>query len=182
MRADRRRVPWGRAEVRSALRSLLVSAVIVVGYFTLPFTSPLTANTIAFLAAGLLLVAGLLVWQVRAIRVSSYPRVRAFATVAITLPLFLVIFAIAYHLMSRADATNWSEPMSRLDALYFTVTTFATVGFGDINARSATARAVVTVQIILDLVLIGLMTRVIVRAVQEALGRRQDATERSGGA
>jgi hypothetical protein len=173
----RRRVPWGRPEVRSALRSLTVSVVIVIGYFTLPFTSPFTANTTIFLVGGLVSVAGLLAWQVMTIRVSRFPRARAFATLATTVPLFFVVFASAYHLMSRADAGNWSEPMSRLDALYFTVTTFATVGFGDISAESAAARAVVTVQIILDLVLIGLMTRVIVRAVQEALGRQQEGSE-----
>lgn len=174
----RRRVPWGGPEVRSALRSLLVSVVIVLGYFVLPFTSPFTTNTTVFLVGGLVFVAGLLAWQVRGIKSSPYPRARAFSTLAITVPLFFVVFASAYHLMSRADAGNWSEPMSRLDALYFTVTTFATVGFGDISAVSATARAVVTVQIILDLVLIGLVTRVIVRAVQDALGRQDGRTTR----
>jgi voltage-gated potassium channel len=39
--------------------------------------------------------------------------------------------------------------MTHTDALYFTVTVFATVGFGDITARTDTARLLVTVQITL---------------------------------
>jgi hypothetical protein len=36
--------------------------------------------------------------------------------------------------------------LTRTDALYFTVTVFSTVGFGDITAKTETARLVVTGQ------------------------------------
>jgi Ion channel len=45
-------------------------------------------------------------------------------------------------------------PARRIDSLYVTVTTFNTVGFGDITATSQTARLVVTVQMILDLLVL----------------------------
>jgi Zn-dependent protease with chaperone function len=168
----RQRVP-GRSGFLLTVPSLLVSAAFVIGYFVLPFTSALTAGTVTVLLVGIALITGSLVWQIRAIRVSPYPRARAMGTLLLTVPLFLVVFATVYYVMGRAEPTSWSEPLSRLDALYFAVTTFATVGFGDIHAVSEDARAVVTIQMIGDLVLIGLITRVVVRAVQEGLARRE---------
>jgi voltage-gated potassium channel len=60
--------------------------------------------------------------------------------------------------------------LTRTDSLYFTVTVFATVGFGDINPTSQAARVLVTVQMILDLLVLGLGIRVFTSAVQ--FGRR----------
>ena len=53
--------------------------------------------------------------------------------------------------MSITDRSSFSEPLNRTDALYFTTSTFATVGFGDITPVSQLARAVVSVQMIADL-------------------------------
>ena len=53
------------------------------------------------------------------------------------------------------------------------MTTFATVGFGDITATSQFARVLVTVQMILDLIVLGAVIRVFIGAVQFA---RQNPT------
>lgn len=159
----------GRPGLRSLLRSLLVSTVVVVGYFVLPLTSAVTVGTTLFLLVGLGLVTGLLVWQIRSIVRSPYPLARAVGAMAVTIPLFLIVFATSYLLVGQVDAGNWSEPLNRMDAIYFAVTVFATVGFGDITAVSGAARAMVTLQMVGNIVLIGLATRVIVRAVQTRL-------------
>jgi voltage-gated potassium channel len=176
--ADSRREsshPW-RAPL---VRSVVVSVTVMVAYFTLPFTAAFGAGSAAVLVGGLLVVAALLVWQIRAIQVSPYPRAKGVETVALISPLFFVVFATTYHVMATVDTTAWSEPLTRLDALYFTITVFATVGFGDIHALSQTARGIVTVQMVANLALIGLVTKVIVQAVQTGLARRQ--TDNSAG-
>jgi voltage-gated potassium channel len=72
-------------------------------------------------------------------------------------------------LMARASPTNFSiHSLTRTDSLYFTVTTFSTVGYGDITATSQAARLLVTVQMILDLLALGLGIRVFIGAVQLA--------------
>jgi voltage-gated potassium channel len=162
---------------RMVVRSSLSGAGVLVAYFVLPFTSVLTASTIAVLAGGLAVVAVLLSWQIHAIRVSPAPRAQALGTLVLTVPVFLVVFATTYFLMSRTSPEHWSEPLSRLDALYFTVTVVATVGFGDITAVSQTARAVVTVQMIGNLIIVGLIARVVMRAVEEGVARRGSAAE-----
>jgi hypothetical protein len=73
--------------------------------------------------------------------------------------------------MAAISAGNFTQPLTHTDALYFTITVFATVGFGDITARTEAARLVVSGQMIADLVIIGLGARIIVGAVR--LGRQR---------
>src|SRR5262244_2472315 len=95
-------------------------------------------------------------------------------TLTATVPLFLLLFAWAYFTMANNNPGNFNtHPLTRTDALYFTVTVFSTVGFGDIVPVSQSARLVVTVQMLLDLLALGLVVRAFVGAVQFA---RQQAT------
>jgi voltage-gated potassium channel len=157
--------------------SSLAGLGVLVACFVLPFTSALTASTILVLAGGLVLGAVLLVRQIRAIRVCPMPRAQAFGTLALTLSVCVVVFATTYYQMSRAVPEHWSEPLSRLDAFYFAVTVIATVGFGDITAVPQAARAAVTMQMIGNLLLVGLIARVLMSAVQEGLERRGSARD-----
>jgi hypothetical protein len=70
--------------------------------------------------------------------------------------------------------------MSRTDALYFTVTTFATVGFGDITARSQGARIIVILQMLADLLVLGFGVKVLLGAVQT--GRQRQGQGSTDGA
>jgi len=73
--------------------------------------------------------------------------------------------------MERASAASFTEPLTRTDALYFTVTVFSTVGFGDITAKSETARVVLIVQMLADLAFLGAGIRVLLGAVQRGRGQ-----------
>ncbi len=128
------------------------------------------------LAAGLLALAAMAAYQVRAIIKARYPGIRAIEALAATAPLFLVLFAAIYFLTAQADLNNFNvHSLTRTDVLYFTVTVFTTVGFGDIVATTQVARLVVTVQMILDLVVLGLGVRVFLGAVQR--GRQQHTAQ-----
>jgi len=162
-----------RLALRSLARSMVLSVAIVVGYFVLPMTR-LQAAELGVLVGGLALVALLLAWQIRAITRSPYPRIRAAGALATSVPLFLIIFATTYYLMSESRASYFTEPLDRLDALYFTVTVFATVGFGDIAPVSHAARIVTMLQMIGDLAIIGLAARALLNAVQTGLERRRE--------
>jgi hypothetical protein len=52
---------------------------------------------------------------------------RAIEALASAIPLFLVLFAAAYVMLADAQPQAFSEPLSRTDALYFTITVFSTV-------------------------------------------------------
>ena len=66
--------------------------------------------------------------------------------------------------------------MTHTNALYFTVTVFATVGFGDITAKTEAARLVVTGQMITDLIIIGVGVKVIAGAITRGRQRRAQGT------
>lgn len=153
-------------------RSIGSSAVLVVLYYVLPLDH--VKNVPLTLTVGLVILAAATVWQLRAISRAAYPALRAIESLAATLPLFLLLFAAAYFIMAGASPANFStHALTRTDALYFAVTVFSTVGFGDITAASQSARLVVTVQMLLDLLALGLVVRAFVSAVQSA---RQQAT------
>ena len=172
MRAPRRRV------LRSLLRATLTSTVLVVLYYRLPLTGAFEASTVALLLAGLALFAGVITWQIRAILRSNYPGLRAIEALAAAIPLFLLVFAAAYVTLADAQPSAFSEPLSRTDALYFTITVFSTVGFGDITPVATPARVVAMVQMLGDLVVVGLVLRVMLGAVKE--GRERRAADSAG--
>jgi voltage-gated potassium channel len=161
-----------RLVVLALARALASTAALVAVYYVLPLDSlsrvPLA---ITFLGA-LVILTAVTAWQVRSVLVSPNPAVRAIEGVATSAPLFLLLFAAGYYAMahSRPDSFNVHD-FTRTDSLYFTVTVFSTVGFGDITATSQVARIVVTLQMVLDLIVLGLGVRVFVGAVR--LGRKR---------
>jgi len=167
--ARRRRLIAG-----AVLRAVLVAAVLVVSYYLLPLDRSWDSDTAVRLLVGLLLVAGVVTWGVRTIAGARYPGVRAAEALALVLPFFLLLFASTYYVLERNSAASFTQPMTRTDALYFTVTVFTTVGFGDIAAKSETARVVLIVQMLGDLVLLGAGVRVLLGAVQRGRERRSE--------
>ena len=164
----------------AALRSVLIAAVLVVLYYLLPLDRPWDSDTAIRLLIGLLVFAGVMVWGVKTIAGSRYPGVRAAEALALILPFFLLLFASTYFVMERNSSASFTEPMTRTDALYFTVTVFTTVGFGDISPKSETARIVLMVQMLADLALLGTGLRVLLGAVQRGRERRSQTGDDAG--
>jgi voltage-gated potassium channel Kch len=161
------------------LRSLVITSVLIGGYYVLPLDRLGDVSLGVILMVGLLLLATAMVFQVRATVGAAHPALRAVESLATSIPLFLVMFSATYFVMSEAAADNFNTPaLTRTDALYFSVTSFATVGFGDIVATSDTARILVTVQMVLDLIVLGLVFRVFLGAVQLARRRNVAGGER----
>lgn len=166
-----------RLVLRALIRPALSVTVLLLLYYVLPWGERLTGPTAVGLLMGLVAFAALLVWQVRGIRTAKYPRLRAIEALAVSLPLFILAFAAVYFATESTFPASFSEGLSRTDALYFAVTVLSTVGFGDITPVTEGARVVVMIQMIGDLVLIGVVARVIMRAVQSAVRSREPGIE-----
>jgi heme/copper-type cytochrome/quinol oxidase subunit 2 len=160
--------------VRVLLRAAGSTIALVVIYYLLPLNRPSTGSAVTMLVVGLVVFIGLVALQVRSIVRSPFPGLRAIEALATSVPLFLLLFAATYDVMASLSASSFTQPLTRTDALYFTVTVFATVGFGDIAAKTEAARLVVTGQMIADLIIIGLGVRVIVGAVRRGRQRRPE--------
>jgi hypothetical protein len=163
---------------RILLKAVGSTAALVVIYYLLPLDHAATWAVITMLALGLVGLTALVVLQVRRIIASPFPGLRAGEALAVSIPLFLLLFASTYLVLANIAPSNFSfsEPMTHTNSLYFTVTVFATVGFGDITATTNAARLLVTGQMIADLVVIGLGARVILGAVKRGQQRRPRRT------
>ncbi|WP_322752941.1 potassium channel family protein [Frankia sp. Cas3] len=167
-----------RAILHSILRALLTTTVLVVLYYLLPLDRPpaSSAGAAVRVAVGLVVFTTVISIQVWQIAHAPYPRLRAVESIAASLPLFLLLFAITYFLLAQEQAAAFTEPLTRTDALYFTITVFSTVGFGDIAPRTEAARVIAMIQMLGDLVAIGVIARIFVSAITAGLQRRSTTT------
>jgi voltage-gated potassium channel len=167
------------ARRRRVIREITKLILTVAALFALYFVAPL--GLLTRVPIGLTLVAGLVLlgaastWEVLAVTAADRPAVRALEALLRIIPLFLILFAAAYSVLEQGDPGSFTGPLTRSDALYFTVTVFSTVGFGDIAASTELSRDMVTFQMLLDLVILGLGLRVLTRAVQVGTDRKRPA-------
>ena len=169
---------------RRRLTSLALarSVAAALGLFALYYLAPLhrleQVPVPLSLSIALLVLAGVSAWQVLSITRADYPGIRAIEALSVTTPLFLLLFAAAYFVLAQDNPANFRPHLlTRTDTLYFTVTTFSTVGFGDITATSQGARLMVTVQMLLDLLVLGLGIRLFFGAVQAGQRRHSETAD-----
>lgn len=162
------------------IRSLGSAGLLTALYYLTPLSGGLDLSIVITLSLGLTLFGGLVAWQIISISRSEYPRLRALEALSTAVPLFLLLFSAAYYVLEERSPHSFSEPLNRTDALYFTVTVFATVGFGDITATTQTSRLVVTGQMVLDLILVGVIAKLLFSAVRIGIRRRATALPPSG--
>ena len=151
--------------VRAVLRIVGSTTALVAIYYLLPLDHSSTGIAVTILVIGLVVFIGLVAFHVRSIIRSPFPGLRAVEALAISVPLFVLLFASTYVVMATMSASNFGGHLTHTDGLYFTVTVLSTVGFGDITAKTEAARLVVTGQMIADLVILALAVKVIVGAV-----------------
>lgn len=167
-----------RSDRRAVLRTVLLSgvsvSVMLAAYYAAPLDRPLGRGAGLMLGATLVVFAVLVTAQVRAILRSPRPRLRAIQALIIGVPLLIVVFAATYCTVDGQQPGSFSEPLNRTDGLYFTVTVFATVGFGDIAPVTQLARVLVTVQMLTGLLTVGVIAKVVFGAVQVAVSRQAE--------
>lgn len=176
--------PATRSAVVAALVRLFVTTTALVAlYYGLPLDRTLTMSAVTWLALGLIAFAVLVAVQIRSILRSTHPALRAVEALGTAVPLFVLVFASAYLLLAAGQQQAFTEPLTKTDALYFTMSVLSTVGFGDIAPRTEAARVVTTLQMAGNLIVVGVLARVVVGAVQLTRQRQADqaasAAERS---
>ncbi|MEU7496750.1 ion channel [Streptomyces griseofuscus] len=161
-----------RAATASFARTVAILTALIVAYYLVPLDARTTLATALLLLCGLLAVAVVFGWEAWMIMNARYPRLKAVEALVATVGLYLVVFASVYHIIEHETPGSFSEPLTRTDALYFTLTTFTTVGYGDITARSETGRVAVMCQMTCGLLLVGVAVRLLAAAVNAGLRRK----------
>ena len=144
-----------------------------VGLFGAYYLAPLTLLGARYVVVGLIAASAVFVlvvaWQVRRIGRAKLPAVQAVQALGLLIPFFLVMFASLYLSLSIAAPRNFSQFLDHTASLYYTVTVFATVGFGDIVPVTALARLITSVQMLLDLVVLGAVVRIVIFAARRKI-------------
>jgi voltage-gated potassium channel len=171
----------GRVALGTAVRSTATATLLVVAYYLAPLDRPLNTGTILLLGGALLLFAVFVAVTVRGILRSRHPRLRAIRALVVGVPLLVVVFAATYCTVDAQQPGAFSEPLDRTDGLYFTMTVFSTVGFGDITPVTQLARVLVTVQMVAGLITVGVIAKLVLGAVRMAEDRRRHSADVAGG-
>jgi voltage-gated potassium channel len=162
----------------SVLRIVAATVALLVLYAVVPVPGTLGGGGLVGLIIALVAFVAVVGWEIRAISRANHPVMRAVEVIAVTVPMLAVVFAFTYLSVSRDDPGSFSEPLDRVGAVYYTVATISTVGFGDISAESDAARILVTVQMLFDLALIAGLLRLVVVATRTGLQRHEPKERR----
>jgi hypothetical protein len=151
---------------------VVLPVAILVFYFVIPVSSrdaPLGLLLGTLLGAALLgLVAKVVFTELRREERRLKP-----IHLLIAFELALVTFSLGYYLLAHYNPTEFIGLSTRLDALYFSMTTMATVGYGDVSASGQLARLLVTIQLGFNLVFIAALFGLLQDQVRRGALRRK---------
>ncbi len=160
----------------SIVRMVGTFLLLLVLYAVLPLAGRSGASAVVMLLLGLVVFVALVGRQIKMIIQADHPKLRAVEALALVVPVLVLVFAYTYVSLSDVNPASFTEPISRIDGVYFAVTILGTVGFGDIAAETEAARLIVTLQILIGLVAVVGLARLLLRAADLGLSSRR-ATE-----
>ena len=163
--------------VKTVVRAVASAVVLVVLYYVIPIEHRAHQSIALRLIVALAVFSVVLAVEVRQIAKHDHPMLRAGVAMATVIPLFPVVFAWIYLTMSTSSIAAFGQHLTRTSALYFTVTVFSTVGFGDITPKTDPARLVVTVQMLADLAVLAVVVRLILGAATRGMARLRTSAE-----
>jgi voltage-gated potassium channel len=168
-------IDLNRRQRRRAVIGMMISVALAWAflfgiYYLIPFTDRTGAQAVVRLVLGIAFFVGVLAWQLRQVTRAEMPGLRAIHALGVAIPLFLLVFAVVYLSLSQSSTARFSEPLNHTGALYLVITVFSTVGFGDITPKGDLARIVASIQMLLDLVVIGAVVRLLTTAAKSGRG------------
>lgn len=164
-----------RSQVTRALGTVALIAAATAAYYAIPVPGRMRESSWAIMfSLGVVVLGLLIVLSVRRLlRAGEDARIRA---LVLLLTLTVLFFSWADDSVA-ALPSQFTELTNKTDALYFNISTLATVGFGDVHPVGQLARAAVTLQIVFNLVFLGAAVSVITsffrrRAVGRSSGQQ----------
>ncbi|MDH2416013.1 potassium channel family protein [Nocardioides sp. CER19] len=165
------------SEWRRVVGMTTAFALVVGLYFVVPVTAaPQRTDVVRLLLSALMLLVltAVVVWQIRAQLAHPERRIDA---LLLALVVGVLGFSLAFYVLEQRDPGQVAELGTRVDALYFTMSTLLTVGYGDVHAVGQTARVLVLIQMVYNVVVIAGAAGLITRRMREAAASRVERRE-----
>ncbi|MFJ2756146.1 potassium channel family protein [Nocardioides sp. NPDC087217] len=143
-------------------RPILTFGGLLVAYYAFPLKW--TADSAVAVGASLLVTVGALA-LVGAVMIKELGSVRRGApgrstrVLAMLLILLVMAASLTFFLLDQVRPDELVGLKTRTDALYFTLSTMTTVGYGDVHAEGQVARALVCVMIVFNIVVVASLVR-----------------------
>ena len=148
-----KRHPWHRP--------ILTFVGVLVAYYAFPVdfgrAPGFVIVSLVLTLAGLALIGWTMVSELGHLRRGEASR--SSPVLAMLILLLVMSFSLAFFLLERASPGQIADLHTRTDALYFTLSTMATVGYGDVHAEGQAARALVSAVIAFDVVVVASLVR-----------------------
>ena len=149
----RKRHPWNRP--------ILTFVGLLVAYYAFPAdfgrAPGLVILSLLLTLAGLALIGWTMVSELGHLRRGEASR--STPALAMLILLLVMSFSLAFFLLELVSPGQIADLHTRTDALYFTLSTMATVGYGDVHAEGQAARALVSAVIAFDVVVVASLVR-----------------------
>jgi voltage-gated potassium channel len=152
-----------RARRRLLLRRVLAVLGLLVAYFCVPVSSDSRPVAIAAQIIAVIVGIGVLGWVLglEVLHAAEGSETRTVPALVLLLCLVVFAFALAFYLSEQVNPASFDGLNTRVDALYFTIVTMATVGYGDVHAESQAARLMVIGLIVFDVVIVASLVRLL---------------------
>lgn len=160
--------------------ALLLVAAAVAGYFLLPLYRLGADRPVlswSLFCATLGLIGALILRQIRDVLLDR-PGTRSGLLLPLLVSLSVLVFAAAYFVLARRPG-EITGLRTRLDALYFTLVTLATLGYGDIAPQGQASRGVAVVQILYNFVFLTAAATALSRRVRRLVEIRHGPRDSS---
>jgi voltage-gated potassium channel len=161
-----------RLIARSVARIVVVVALLLTAYYAAPWTGGASGDVAIRTAVALVILVVAVVVSLGVVVGAEYPLLSAVEALTVVVVLATVSFASIYVVMSSRSAASFSESLGRTDALYFALTTATTIGYGDIHAKTEGARILVMVQMVTNVVVVGVAARLLLNVARREADSR----------
>lgn len=152
--------------------------LVVVLYFAVPVRADATHIMAVRITLSVLVLAALAYAVLFQVRLQLDADDRRVDGLVLALAVGVLVFALGFYAIEVHDPGQIPGLHTRLDSLYFTMSTVLTVGYGDVHAEGQLARGIVLVQMVFDVVVLAaaattLSARVRRTAAAKAASRRE---------
>ena len=156
-------------------RTVITVVVLIVAYHLIPFDRGVTWQIGVVAVVALLLLFAGAAFELRAVTVAEFPTLRGIQALTVSLVVVLLAFAGVYMILSNSDPGSFDEVLDHAGALYFSLTTLTTIGYGDIVPVSHAARYGVMLQMVIDFLILGVFVKLITSTVRKRLAEAAES-------